>query len=518
MFKKGLRGGHRLEKPILKAWDDVLQDEYQTPQKDLSLVSAFSVGLAAKKNHEYAKDSIDFVMIVRDPSCFTATNCNVCKVWGFEAKGRVTAKTAAEEDSFVMNLRKPHNRIPSSKAWKFIQKESERFQLLQHAYVYDLDAVVLAVSNRQGELLTSVIVDYTEEDRENYGRVLINLKDLSLGWIYNKLLDPDEPVPIPESICAIAATIPALKDSHTLQSQVNVWHQLVTLPKPVPPCRLLIPTVYAYWNSVKGGSDTTTKLMDDCFLRIPRNSINTETTAITRLIMTVHVINHRAMQMFSAKDNLDYPSLSHYRNAASHRQTFHTTMNRTSKIFKSFLDLHSAPLPVEPCADPHTPAPIRRQAPSRTLVNGVLPERITFAGHLPAELKETPRKHGAMIRNGTAKPGVMNLAKSCTGIPMQLHGTKDKSGKCDRCQKRTNWYCTGCRRWLCITRRDIKKGSDVPLCLYKKDVKGKETNFVKACFHFEHENTWKNNADNVSTDKECRTTIAVMTRATTASE
>ena len=166
--------GHRLEKPILNAWDDVLQDEYQTPQKDLTLISAFSVGLAAKKGHEYAKDSIDFVMIVRDPSCFTATNSNVCKVWGFEAKGRVTARTAAEEDSFVMNLRKPHNRVSSSKAWKFIQKESERFQLLQHAYVYDLDAVVLAVSNRQGELLTSVIVDYTQEDRENYGRVLIN--------------------------------------------------------------------------------------------------------------------------------------------------------------------------------------------------------------------------------------------------------------------------------------------------------------------------------------------------------
>ena len=69
-----------------------------------------------------------------------------------------------------------------------------------------------------------------------------------------------------------------------------------------------------------------------------------------------------------------------------------------------------------------------------------------------------------------------------------------------------------------MTRRAVKKGSDVPLCLYKKDVKGKETTFVKACFHFEHENRWKNNADNVSTDQECRTTIAVMTRATTASE
>ena len=71
-----------------------------------------------------------------------------------------------------------------------------------------------------------------------------------------------------------------------------------------------------------------------------------------------------------------------------------------------------------------------------------------------------------------------------------------------------------------MTRRDVKKGSDVPLCLQKKDVKGKETNFVKACFHFEHENAWKNNADNASTDQECQTMIAeqVMPRATAASE
>lgn len=488
--------GHRLERPILNAWDDVLQDRSKNPDRGLELVSAFSVGLAAKKGHEYAKDSLDFLIIVCDPASRNAeTNPSGIKVWGFEAKGRVTANTAAEEDRLVMNLRKPHNRVSSSKAWKYVQKESELFQLLHHAYVYDLDAVVLAVSDRQGQLLTSVIVDFTQEDRDNYGKVLTNLKDLALGWIYNEELDVDEPISIPESVCNIAATIPTLKDRHTLQSQVNVWHQLVSFPKPIPPLKRLIPTIYAYWNSVKGGSDTTTKLMDDCFLRIPRNSINTETTAITRLIMLVHVINHRAMQMFSAKDNLDYPSLSCYRNAASQRQTFHTTMNRTSKILKSFLDLSSTPCLPVPCAAPHTPAPIRRRAPSRKLVNGILPEEITFAGHLPAELKETPRKHGAMIRNGTAKPGVMNLAKTCTGIPMQRHATSDKSGKCDRCQKTTNWYCTGCRRWLCMTRRDIKKGTDVPLCLYKKDVKGKETNFVKTCFHFEHENAWKKNAD-----------------------
>ena len=51
-----------------------------------------------------------------------------------------------------------------------------------------------------------------------------------------------------------------------------------------------------------------------------------------------------------------------------------------------------------------------------------------------------------------------------------------------------------------MTRREIKNGSDVPLCLYAKDVKGKTINFIKACYHFEHESAWINKAANVSTD------------------
>ena len=68
----------------------------------------------------------------------------------------------------------------------------------------------------------------------------------------------------------------------------------------------------------------------------------------------------------------------------------------------------------------------------------------------------------------------MAQTKTCTGIPMQCHATKDKIGKCDRRKKNTNWYCTGCRRWLCMTRRAeavmchcvcIKKMSKTFLCL-----------------------------------------------------
>jgi hypothetical protein len=51
------------------------------------------------------------------------------------------------------------------------------------------------------------------------------------------------------------------------------------LPKPFPSFERLIPAIYAFWNIVKGGSETTTKLMDDCVTKIPKVQTNAESVA-----------------------------------------------------------------------------------------------------------------------------------------------------------------------------------------------------------------------------------------------
>ena len=61
---------------------------------------------AAKKGAVYAKDSIAFILTIEDQ-----LEGGTSKAWGFEAKGRVTAATAAEEERNLHYLNYPHVRI-----------------------------------------------------------------------------------------------------------------------------------------------------------------------------------------------------------------------------------------------------------------------------------------------------------------------------------------------------------------------------------------------------------------------
>ena len=65
-----------------------------------------------------------------------------------------------------------------------MEDEGERFQILQHAYVYDLETVVLAISDNMSSLIHSTIVDFTTELKEDFGKVLKMLKEFSLDWAY----------------------------------------------------------------------------------------------------------------------------------------------------------------------------------------------------------------------------------------------------------------------------------------------------------------------------------------------
>ena len=142
--------GHWLEKPILKQWIKVANDEYDSPVAGMKFKGLYTAGLAAKKGEEYAKDSIDFVMLVCDPS---ATHPEKLKAWGFEAKGRVTPRTAAAEEQGIRYLLNRHIRIKDWEVHKEFGDQGERFQVLQHAYVYDFETVVLAVSDNQADLI-----------------------------------------------------------------------------------------------------------------------------------------------------------------------------------------------------------------------------------------------------------------------------------------------------------------------------------------------------------------------------
>ena len=488
--------GHRLEVPILKSWVEVVHGE-ESPVEYLNVKGAYSAGLAAKQGKPYIKDSIDFLVTVQQ-------NNDPVKVWGFEAKGRVTATTAAAEEQELHYLNHPHVRIPAEDVFFEVAAESERYQVLQHAVTYNLDTVVLAISDNQSSLIRSTIIDFSTDIKEKFERVLEKLMEISLKWAY-----PSEPLPsptgqrsqssnvliIPPEVFEIGASVDTINGNQALQGTANLWHKLTQLPKPFPSFLRLIPAIYAYWNAVKGGSDTTTKLMDDCIIRIPKCSLNPESVAVARLIHLLIVLLHRLIQVFSANSDITiYPDLMHYRKAASKRSTYHQTLLQCNRILNQEIEkIHAAS--TYPSSSPTnqsvSPLPTRRRRnPSRQLVDGVRPQPVEFG---PCLATITPRKINKMVEKGRAPLNIESMVKQCTGMPMKAYPVK--YNRCERCKTQTAWYCAGCKRWLCLDRRALKDNSK-SLNLYSHTVKGKERTFSQVCFHLEHEEAWTNNNNN----------------------
>ena len=463
--------GHRLELPILRNWINVVSGE-DSPCEGFKIKSAYTAGLAAKKGAEYAKDSIDFIVLAEQDE-----NNNL-EAWGFEAKGRVTSRSAAEEERNLRYYNNPHISISSNQVFDEVASEGERFQVLQHAFVYDLEKVVLAISDSQSTLIWSVKISFDDKLKEDFGKVLQDIKGFSLDWAY-----PTEDVrylTVPKEILDISSGISTINRAQTIQGTANIWHSLVKLAKPFPSFLRHIPAVYAFWNSVKGGSDTTTKLMDDCILRIPKLYLNPEAAAVGRILSLLFVLIHRLHQVFSGQDHTNFTCLLSYRKAASARATYHISLLQCAKLFNETLKKNATEEPPTFL----TPALVRRSNRNRQ-IDGAVPEAAQFGARLQ---EKTPRKIGQMAANGKLSSGLKEMVSRCEGEPLKTYPLT--YGKCAKCHAKTAWFCTGCKRWLCLDRRALQD-SKKDLQLYHHIVRGKEKTFLKMCFHEAHERNWR---------------------------
>lgn len=91
---------------------------------------------------------------------------------------------------------------------------------------------------------------------------------------------------------------------------------------PLPALARIVPMVISLWNSLKGGGDSITKLLDGCKEKI---GMRTEciTMASARLILYFAVMFHRLHQWCNAKNDLNfYYSAEHARDANNKRSTF----------------------------------------------------------------------------------------------------------------------------------------------------------------------------------------------------
>lgn len=480
--------GHLLEIPVLESWiTETSSRDY--PIRNLKINGAYTVGLVEKKGSPWAKDSIDFVLTVCDRILEDH------QAWGVEIKSRVSPTTAGREEDFLSEAcRNKHEYIEAEKVHKMVENVKERFQILHHSFVYDFNKVILIVGDSQAEILQSTLVNFDEDLREHYGKVLVDLKDMGLSWAYNS--DGSEvelPIKLPEKIIEIGRTLPSIKDDDALHGSANLWLSFMAMKLPTPSLIRIIPAVCAYWNAVKSGSDTTTKLMDDRNMYPPH--VNCETIASTRLISIAFVLIHRISQSITSKADLDnnYGSLARYRNAASHRFTFHETIiTSRNALIKSLCKDDQQPPPNENdinlsnTAAPTTP-PARSLRSARN-AHGVIPQKMTFGIKLPFV---TPAKIAQKVKKGTVSDSVRNMYETCTGRLVQVVDNK-KRQRCCKCSKLTSYYCAGCKSWYCFAVRLTKNTNeqDTPNMLYC-NLKGKREEFFISCFTEKHQDAWE---------------------------
>lgn len=104
-----------------------------------------------------------------------------------------------------------------------------------------------------------------------------------------------------------------------------------TIRYPLPPTMTINPLSIAMWDSLKGGGDKITKLIDNVQERIGIRSDNT--TATARLLMYFAIAFHRGNQWCHAKEDLSfYPTIAHARHANNERAAMYDSLSTLSTM------------------------------------------------------------------------------------------------------------------------------------------------------------------------------------------
>ena len=248
-------------------------------------------------------------------------------IWrSVEGSGKIcwAAKNTYDEDNDEL-LVSPilHKLVPESK---------ELLQCLHHAYTYESPRCFLVIGDKRS-YLGSILMTIPGKLLDAYEEILNYLYEKVYKWAYVPSEEDDETLPlVPESVYK---AFDSKKLKHVKMTKeaflchFGLWRSVTsaifnerhsTILLPIPKTARIVPFNVAAWNSLKGGSDTITKLIEICREKI---GVRTENNvACARLLLYYAVTFHRCYQILSSAEDLNvYGTLYHWRNAASHRST-----------------------------------------------------------------------------------------------------------------------------------------------------------------------------------------------------
>ena len=229
--------------------------------------------------------------------------------------------------------------------------------------------------------------------------------------------------------------------------------------------------VISLWNSLKGGGDSITKLLDRCKEQV---GIRTECNAASaRLMLYFAVLFHRLHQWCNAKPDLGvYFSAEHARDANNKRSSFPQSLSLLCDMLLSQAQRENLAENGEAALDQlavHYNDVLairqnneekehdidRRTRKTRSRANST-------PG--PVELDAPGGKTGITPKHrNSTNPNQLFIDRcnTCTGMYIgkmvsdPTEATTVKDGRlrriCYICDGKTDWFCLGCRRWLCMS-------------------------------------------------------------------
>jgi len=360
------------------------------------------------------------------------------------------------------HLKHLHEQVPNS---------HELLQCLHHASVYEICSCYFIVGDGQGNVLYSLDLRFPEELTDAYGRIMKKIFEDGFKWAHQ----PGDEVPeIPKVVMDAFASNELKKVGMTveaLQDRLSLWRELniskfgqEEVKYPLPKVVQFKSFTTAVWCASKGSGDGITYLDDSCQERIGIRTPNN--IACARILLNFGVFLHRMFQVAGAKEDLSYPTLSHYRNAASKRTTCKDSleyqverwivMSGQKETSEQKLDssVDEEPITIDLFVPP--PAASTQQTTRNNANKTPDTAAIMFSSEITGN---TPG-----VGQSLANPNEDHLerCRNCEGhvwsqVVPKDDDKKDCRRQCHVCHRKTNWYCSGCRRYLCPTAGGVVK-------------------------------------------------------------
>jgi len=282
--------------------------------------------------------SADFVASVETP------DSGVKRLIVIEVKGRVKPNTAQQQrlQNGLAKLRlSTSTGLDDSKKKYFairaeddvfpyfVEREKEALQILHNAYLYDAEWTLLLIGDDFARVIAGIFVKFDATLKQAWGKVLNDMYRLSIYFLYER---PREPFELKEEQHEILTRVlPTIKaagasiDMHSFEQFIKIWRMIrLVWPKPLPPLTKMIPLLYSVWNSMKGGSDTITKMIWSANYSPPCHT--PQANGIARMFLLLFIQCHRANQVATSKQSMPYKSLLHFRNANNKRFSLHESL------------------------------------------------------------------------------------------------------------------------------------------------------------------------------------------------